>query len=133
VGTAFDRLAARSGPPLVSRFAQGIAVAVERGTPLADVLHAQAADVREAGRRELIEVAARKEVFMMVPVVFLVLPVTILFAFWPGVVGLHRNDRGDVPGWVLITVMTAGLVMAIWGVAEGQLQSMLTNALNQVK
>jgi hypothetical protein len=44
-----------------------------------------------------------------------------------------RNDRGDVPGWVLITVMTAGLVMAIWGVAEGQLQSMLTNALNQVK
>ena len=71
-----------------SRFAQGIAVAVERGTPLADVLHAQAADVREAGRRELIEVAARREVLMMVPVVFLVLPVTVLFAFWPGVVGL---------------------------------------------
>jgi tight adherence protein C len=89
VGAAFDRLAATSGLPLVSRFAQGVAVAVERGTPLADVLHAQAADVREAGRRELIEVAARKEVFMMVPVVFLVLPVTILFAFWPGVVGLH--------------------------------------------
>ena len=64
---------------------QGVAVAVERGTPLADVLHAQAADVREAGRRELIEVAARKEVLMMVPVVFLVLPVTVLFAFWPGV------------------------------------------------
>lgn len=89
VGAAFDRMAATSGLPLVSRFAQGIAVAVERGTPLADVLHAQAADVREAGRRELIEVAARKEVLMMVPVVFLVLPVTILFAFWPGVVGLH--------------------------------------------
>jgi tight adherence protein C len=89
VGVAFDRMAASSGLPLVSRFAQGIAVAVERGTPLADVLHAQAADVREAGRRELIEVAARKEVLMMVPVVFLVLPVTILFAFWPGVVGLH--------------------------------------------
>ena len=78
-----------TGLPLVARFAQGIAVAVERGTPLAEVLHAQAADVREAGRRELIEVAARKEVLMMVPVVFLVLPVTVLFAFWPGVVGLH--------------------------------------------
>ncbi len=88
VAAAFDRLAARTGLPLVARFAQGVAVAVERGTPLADVLHAQAADVREAGRRELIEVAARREVFMMVPVVFLVLPVTILFAFWPGVVGL---------------------------------------------
>lgn len=88
VGAAFDAMAARTGLPLVSRFAQGIAVAVERGTPLADVLHAQAADVREAGRRELIEVAARREVLMMVPVVFLVLPVTVLFAFWPGVVGL---------------------------------------------
>ena len=81
VGAAFDRLAAVTGLPLVARFAQGIAVAVERGTPLAQVLHAQAADVREAGRRELIEVAARKEVLMMVPVVFLVLPVTVLFAY----------------------------------------------------
>jgi tight adherence protein C len=88
VASAFDRMATTTGLPLVARFAQGIAVAVERGTPLADVLHAQAADVREAGRRELIEVAARREVAMMVPVVFLVLPITILFAFWPGVVGL---------------------------------------------
>jgi tight adherence protein C len=89
VAQAFDRLAAATGVPSVARFAQGVAVAVERGTPLADVLHAQAADVREAGRRELIEVAARKEVLMMVPVVFLVLPVTVLIAFWPGVIGLH--------------------------------------------
>ena len=88
VGAAFDRMAASTGLPLVARFAQGIAVAVERGTPLADVLHAQSADVREAGRRELIETAARKEVLMMVPVVFLVLPITVLFAFWPGVIGL---------------------------------------------
>jgi tight adherence protein C len=89
VGAAFDALAARTGVPLVARFAAGVAVAVERGTPLADVLHAQAADVREAGRRELIEAAARKEILMMVPVVFLVLPVTVLFAFYPGVLGLH--------------------------------------------
>jgi tight adherence protein C len=89
VAAAFDQMASATGLPLVARFAQGIAVAVERGTPLADVLHAQAADVREAGRRELIEAAARKEVLMMVPVVFLVLPITVLFAFWPGVVGLH--------------------------------------------
>lgn len=88
VSQAFDALAARTGLPLVARFAEGIAVSVERGTPLSDVLHAQAADVREAGRRELIETAARKEVFMMVPVVFLVLPVTVVFAFWPGLIGL---------------------------------------------
>ncbi len=89
VAAAFDDLAARTGLPLVARFAAGVAVAVERGTPLADVLHAQAADVREAGRRTLIESAARREVLMMVPVVFLVLPTTVLFAFWPGLVGLQ--------------------------------------------
>jgi len=43
-----------------------------------------------------------------------------------------RDDRGDVPGWVLITVMTAGLVMAIWGVAKGELSSMLRDALASV-
>jgi tight adherence protein C len=66
-----------------------MAFAVERGTPLAVVLHAQAADVREAERRALIESGARREVAMMVPVVFLVLPVVIVFAFWPGLVGLR--------------------------------------------
>lgn len=86
---AFDDLAARSGLPVVARFAEGLAIAVERGTPLADVLHAQAGDVREASRRSLIESGARREVLMMVPVVFLVLPVTIVFAFWPGLVGLR--------------------------------------------
>lgn len=89
VGEAFDDLAARTGVPVVSRFASGVAVAVERGTPLADVLHAQAADVREAGRRELIESAARKEVVMMAPIVFLVLPVVILFVLYPGAIGLN--------------------------------------------
>ena len=88
VAEAFDRMAATTGVPVVARFAHAVAVAVERGTPLADVLHAQAADVREAGRRALIEQASRKEIVMMVPVVFLVLPVTVVFAFWPGFVGL---------------------------------------------
>jgi hypothetical protein len=45
----------------------------------------------------------------------------------------RRDERGDVPGWVLITVMTAGLVMVIWQVAEEQLSSMLTSALNKVR
>jgi tight adherence protein C len=88
VADAFDRLAATTGVPIVARFAHGIAVAVERGTPLTEVLHAQAGDVREAGRRELIEQASRQEILMMVPVVFIVLPVTVVFAFWPGLVGL---------------------------------------------
>ncbi len=89
LAVALDRLAARTGLPAVARFAEAMAVAVDRGTPLTGVLHAQAADAREAGRRSLIESGARREVLMMVPVVFLILPVTVLFAFWPGVVGLH--------------------------------------------
>lgn len=44
-----------------------------------------------------------------------------------------RDERGDVPGWVMITVMTAGLVVAITAVAQPQLKSMLDSALNQVK
>ena len=59
-------------------------VAVERGTPLADVLRAQAQDVREAGQRALMDAAGKKEIAMMVPVVFLILPVTVLFAVYPG-------------------------------------------------
>jgi len=45
----------------------------------------------------------------------------------------QRDDRGDVPGWVLVTVMSAGIVMALWGLAEGELKSMLRSALNSVK
>ena len=44
-----------------------------------------------------------------------------------------RDERGDVPGWVMITVMTAGLVVAITMVAKPQLQSMLSSALDQVR
>lgn len=45
----------------------------------------------------------------------------------------RRDERGDVPGWVLVTVMSAGLVMAIWGLAENELKDMLRSALNSVK
>jgi hypothetical protein len=43
-----------------------------------------------------------------------------------------RGDRGDVPGWVLITLMTAGIVTVLWAVAGPRLQAILTNALNSV-
>ena len=44
----------------------------------------------------------------------------------------RADDRGDVPGWVLVTVMTAGLVTAIWLVADGQLTSVLDRAISSV-
>ncbi|MGA9745881.1 MAG: hypothetical protein WBQ50_00335 [Nocardioides sp.] len=45
---------------------------------------------------------------------------------------LPRDDRGDVPGWVLITVMTAGLVAVIYGIAREELRDLLRSALNKV-
>lgn len=71
-----------------SRFIQGIVVAIERGTPLADVLRAQAADVRELGKRTLLDAGGKKEISMMAPVVFMILPVTVLFALYPGLLTL---------------------------------------------
>ncbi len=81
---ALEGMAARTSLPILARFVDGVAVALERGTPLAEVLRAQAQDVREAGRRQLMETGGKKEIGMMVPVVFLVLPVTVIFAVYPG-------------------------------------------------
>jgi len=84
---ALHGVGTRTSLPALSRFVDGVGIAVERGTPLADVLRAQAVDVREAGKRALLEAGGRKEIAMMVPVVFLVLPVTVLFALFPGFFG----------------------------------------------
>lgn len=43
-----------------------------------------------------------------------------------------RDERGDVPGWVMVTLMTAGLVTAIWAIAGDELGRMLTDALRSV-
>ncbi|WP_313409856.1 type II secretion system F family protein [Aeromicrobium sp.] len=94
VVAALDEFASRTGVTSIARFAEAMAVAIERGTPLIDVLHAQAADVRETARRELMETGGRREIAMMVPVVFLILPITIAFAFFPGMVGLHLTSGG---------------------------------------
>lgn len=67
--TALHGLADRTGLSSLRRFVDGVVVAVERGTPLAEVLRAQAQDVREEGRRALMEAGGRKEVAMMVTIV----------------------------------------------------------------
>ena len=43
------------------------------------------------------------------------------------------RDRGDVPGWVLITLMTAGLVAGLWAIAGPRLEQLLNDALSTVK
>ena len=87
--TALEKMSSDASLPVLSRFVDGFAIAIERGTPLADVLRSQAQDVRDVSKRELMESGGRKEIAMMVPIVFLVMPVTILFAMYPGALALE--------------------------------------------
>ncbi len=86
--TALQDLATRSPSPAVARFVEGIVVATQRGTPMAEVLRAQAADARAAGHRRLMESSSKREVLMLTPVVFLVLPIVVVIALFPGIHGL---------------------------------------------
>ncbi|CAN5275386.1 type II secretion system F family protein [soil metagenome] len=75
--------------PAFTRCADQLLGALTRGTPLAEVLRAQAQDARDDAKRRLIETAGKKEIGMLVPLVFLILPVTIAFAIFPGIVVLQ--------------------------------------------
>jgi len=46
--------------------------------------------------------------------------------WWP------RGERGDVPGWVLVTLMTAGLVLTLWAVAGPRLEAVFTDTIDRV-
>ncbi|UUT35484.1 type II secretion system F family protein [Microbacterium elymi] len=71
--------------PALTRAIDHIVAALDRGAPLAQVLQAQAVDAREDAKRGLIERAGRKEILMLLPLVFLILPLSVLFAVFPGV------------------------------------------------
>lgn len=73
----------------LSRAVEHLVAAMDRGAPLAHVLQEQAADAREDAKRALIEAAGRKEILMLLPLVFLILPLSVLFAVFPGVVMLR--------------------------------------------
>jgi len=87
---ALDELAKRINIPEIYRFVDALIVTMERGTPLASVLRQQAVDLREAQRREFLDLGNKAELKMMVPVVFLILPVSILFALWPSLYQLNQ-------------------------------------------
>jgi len=42
------------------------------------------------------------------------------------------DERGDVPGWVLITLMTAGLVVVLWSVAGPALRNVIDQSMTRV-
>lgn len=81
---AFMEMSGRLQVPGLSRAVDQVVAALEHGAPLAGVLHAQAGDAREDAKRTLIEQAGRKEILMLLPLVFLILPLSVLFAIFPG-------------------------------------------------
>lgn len=89
LAAALERCADEIQLPALTRTVEQLLGALERGTPLVDVLKAQAQDSRDDAKRALLEAAGRKEIAMMVPLVFLILPVTVAFAIFPGILVLQ--------------------------------------------
>jgi tight adherence protein C len=86
---ALDAAQLRVGSEALSRAIRSLTVALERGTPLAVVLRAQATDARHLAQRRLIELASKKETAMMLPVVFFILPMIVVVALYPGLIALQ--------------------------------------------
>ncbi len=88
---ALDLLSSRTGSPLVRRFSDSLMIAVERGSPLVDVVNRQVEEVRNEERSRLLAAAGKAEIAMMIPVVFLILPISVLFALWPSYFALGHS------------------------------------------
>ena len=78
----------------VRRFVDSIVIAVTRGAPLIDVLHSHAREARDFQRNRVLSAAAKAELSMMIPVVFLILPISIVFALWPSLSNLNLFAQG---------------------------------------
>lgn len=89
LSAALHSLARRVQVPSVSRAVDHLVAAIERGAPLAAVLQAQAADAREEAKQALIERAGRNELMMLFPLVFVILPMSVIFAVFPGILMLR--------------------------------------------
>lgn len=90
-GEAVDAALTRLGEaaPSLRRLVDAVLVALDRGSPLADVLRALALDSRADERRRLMESAGRRDVAMLVPIVLLVLPSVVLIAVFPALRALE--------------------------------------------
>lgn len=86
---SLDKLGRRINSVPIRRFADSVVIAVVRGAPLIQILHSHVREARDFERSQVLNAAAKAEVSMMVPVVFLILPVSILFALWPSLSNLN--------------------------------------------
>ncbi len=81
---AMRQLAADVELPVIERFVQGLLSAIERGSPLAEIVREQAIDAAAESHRQLMTEAGKRDIAMLVPVVFAVLPTVVMVALLPG-------------------------------------------------
>lgn len=74
--------------PVIERFVHGLLSAIERGTPLSEIVRAQALDAAADAHRQLMTAAGKRDIAMLVPVVFIVLPTVVMVSLLPGAVQL---------------------------------------------
>lgn len=89
VTRALGKLRRATRSPQLGRLLDTLVASMERGAPLATTLREQARDLRDEARRALMESGGKREVAMLFPVVFIILPVTVVFALYPGLVALR--------------------------------------------
>jgi tight adherence protein C len=86
---ALDLMGRDLNSPLVRRFIDSLVNAMVRGAPITEVLTRHAQEAREHQRNRILAAAGKAEISMMIPVVFLILPISILFAIWPSLTNLN--------------------------------------------
>ena len=79
---------------MVRRFCDTLILAMERGTSLSEVLIRQVEEVRAAHHAYLLTAAGKAEIALMIPVIFLILPISVLFALWPSYISLGQSVMG---------------------------------------
>ena len=87
--SALDSMGRRVRSMAVRRFVDSIVIAITRGAPLIDVLHSHAREAQDFQRNQVLSAASKAELSMMIPVVFLILPISIVFALWPSLSNLN--------------------------------------------
>lgn len=84
-----DYLAVTSSSKQVKRLGNSIQVAIDRGSPILQVIQNQVNSINKEIHTQLLRKSGKSEIALLIPVVFLILPVSILFAIWPSLYGLN--------------------------------------------
>ena len=82
---ALDEMARKLQSSSIRRFIDALVMALLRGAPIVEVLHRHVAEARINQRNLVMDKAGKAETTMMIPIVFLILPISVLFALWPSI------------------------------------------------